>query len=192
VLIFFYLECRRIVTLEYSRALNSAALIADAGHSLSDLISDFVVLFTWRISRRPPTYRYPYGFGKFESVGSLIVSILLIGGALGIGGVHMAILSSEVTKCMFGSTGSYSYGLLLPALSGSSSPALTQAAEVLANVTSQAPDLPTAHAHEHHHDGVLDPNAAWFALASILIKEWLYRASTLPSPALPFSRIDTC
>jgi divalent metal cation (Fe/Co/Zn/Cd) transporter len=67
------------------RALNSAALIADAGHSLSDLVSDVVVLCTWRISRRPPTYRYPYGYGKFESVGSLVVSILLIGGALGIG-----------------------------------------------------------------------------------------------------------
>lgn len=31
--------------------------------------------------------------------------------------------------------------------------------------------------HVHGHGGVLDPNAAWFALASVLIKEWLYRAT---------------
>ena len=28
-------------------------------------------------------------------------------------------------------------------------------------------------------DGTLNPNAAWFALASVLVKEWLYRASKL-------------
>jgi divalent metal cation (Fe/Co/Zn/Cd) transporter len=78
-------------------------------------------------------------------------------------------------------TGSYSYGLLVTALSASSSPALTQAAEVLANVSQT--DLSQAaaghsHSHSHSHDhSVLDPNAAWFALASVIIKETLYRAS---------------
>lgn len=32
------------------------------------------------------------------------------------------------------------------------------------------------HAHSHGHgDGLLDPNAAWFAGVSVLAKEWLYR-----------------
>lgn len=30
---------------------------------------------------------------------------------------------------------------------------------------------------QHHHSTSLDPNAAWFALASVVIKEWLYHAS---------------
>lgn len=33
--------------------------------------------------------------------------------------------------------------------------------------------------HSHAHGGVLDPNAAWFALASVIIKEWLFRASNV-------------
>ena len=32
------------------------------------------------------------------------------------------------------------------------------------------------HVHDHGgHDAVLNPHAAWFALASVVIKEWLYR-----------------
>jgi hypothetical protein len=35
--------------------------MADAGHSLSDLLGDFVTLFCWRLSRRPKSDRYPHG-----------------------------------------------------------------------------------------------------------------------------------
>ena len=43
----------------------------------------------------------------------------------------------------------------------------------------QTPIIPSSlhHHHHGHHSGVLNPNAAWFALASVIIKEWLYRAS---------------
>ncbi|KAI9442353.1 CDF-like metal transporter [Lactarius indigo] len=51
-------------------SMNSAALLADAGHSLSDLLGDFVVLISWRLSRRPPSRRYPFGLAKFETVGT--------------------------------------------------------------------------------------------------------------------------
>lgn len=67
---------------------NSAALLADAGHSLSDLLSDFVTLWTIRMARLPPDADHPYGHGRFEQLGSLFVSGLLIltgwhfGGAL--------------------------------------------------------------------------------------------------------------
>ncbi|CAG7854561.1 Metal tolerance protein 2 Short=OsMTP2 [Serendipita indica DSM 11827] len=58
--------------------LNSAALIADAGHSLSDLIADFVTLSTIILSQRPASPLYPIGFGKFESLGTVTVSIFLL------------------------------------------------------------------------------------------------------------------
>ena len=33
-------------------------------------------------------------------------------------------------------------------------------------------------AHDHGPGAVLNPNAAWFALASIVVKEWLYRLTS--------------
>jgi len=133
--------------------MHSASLFADAGHSLSDLIGDFVTLFCWRLSRKPPSERYPYGFAKFETLGTTTVSLLLIGGALGIG--------------------FHSYHLLITALSETASTLPTGPLQtVLQNVTSVAPPIPIM-GHTHMH--TVDPNAAWFAAVSVLIKEWLYR-----------------
>ncbi|KAI6026243.1 cation efflux protein [Pisolithus microcarpus] len=64
--------------------MNSASLLADAAHSMSDLLGDFVTLFCWKLSRKPPSLRYPYGFAKFETLGTTTVSLMLIAGALGI------------------------------------------------------------------------------------------------------------
>ena len=44
-----------------------------------------MTLATWKISRRPPSAEYPWGYGKFETVGTLGVSLILVGGAIGIG-----------------------------------------------------------------------------------------------------------
>lgn len=57
-----------------ARYFHSASLLAEAGHSLSDLLADFVTLACWRTSRQPPTDNYPYGFGKYESMGTTFVS----------------------------------------------------------------------------------------------------------------------
>ncbi|OAV89939.1 hypothetical protein PTTG_08391 [Puccinia triticina 1-1 BBBD Race 1] len=65
--------------------LASASLIADAGHSLSDLLGDLITLFAWNWSRKPADRDYPFGHGKFESVGSSIVAFFLISGGFGIG-----------------------------------------------------------------------------------------------------------
>lgn len=63
----------------------SSALIADAAHSLSDLISDFVTLFVVQYARVPADEDHPYGHGRFEALGSLAVSGILIGTAGGAG-----------------------------------------------------------------------------------------------------------
>ncbi|KAI9908462.1 hypothetical protein PsorP6_016500 [Peronosclerospora sorghi] len=42
-------------------ATHSSALIADAAHSLSDLFSDVVTLWSVRIARLPPDRKHPYG-----------------------------------------------------------------------------------------------------------------------------------
>ena len=59
-------------------AFNSAVLISDAGHSLSDLFSDFITLWAVQVARLPADEDHPYGHGKFESVGSLFLSLTLL------------------------------------------------------------------------------------------------------------------
>ena len=64
---------------------HSAALVADAGHSFSDLFSDFITLGAVRIGRLPADEDHPYGHGKFEAIGSLFLSLTLLGTGLSVG-----------------------------------------------------------------------------------------------------------
>src|SRR5690606_23975950 len=57
---------------------NSAALVADAVHSLSDLLSDFIVLLANRHSAKAPDDNHPYGHHRFETAASLAIGVLLI------------------------------------------------------------------------------------------------------------------
>ena len=68
----------------------SAAMIADAVHSLSDLLTDFVVLLFVRISSRPADSDHPYGHGKYETLATAIVAVALLaaGGVLAAEGVQ--------------------------------------------------------------------------------------------------------
>ncbi len=63
---------------------NSAVMVADAGHSLSDLISDGVTLWALYIARRPKDKDHPYGHGKFETLGTLIIATLLTMAGIGL------------------------------------------------------------------------------------------------------------
>lgn len=57
---------------------DSRALIADALHSASDVISSIAVLVGVRAAQKPPDSEHPYGHGKAENIATLIVSMLLI------------------------------------------------------------------------------------------------------------------
>ena len=56
----------------------SAAMVADGVHSLSDLLSDLVVLIFTHISSKGKDRRHSFGHGKFETLATLIVSLILI------------------------------------------------------------------------------------------------------------------
>ncbi|POR56386.1 cation diffusion facilitator family transporter [Paraburkholderia eburnea] len=62
---------------------HSQALIADGVHSLSDLVSDFVVLIANRHSGAKPDADHNYGHSRYETVASLFLGALLI--AVGVG-----------------------------------------------------------------------------------------------------------
>ena len=118
-----------------------------------------MTLATISVALRPPTATYPLGFGKVESFGSLVVSGLLLAGGVAMF-QHSAsgLLSQYLPSIMeaWGLVGGHGYehghghGLL-------------------------------GHSHSHSaKDMIPNLNAAWLAAGSIVIKEYLYRASTWP------------
>ncbi|KAF1838537.1 hypothetical protein BDW02DRAFT_488750 [Decorospora gaudefroyi] len=125
---------------------NSQALVADAIHSLTDLVSDIMTLATVGWSLKPPSDRFPSGYGKVESLGSLGVSGILLGGGFFMGWTALIALCQQFLP--EAAAIAESWGLL---------------------------------PHHHHHHGIddLGPNinAIWLAAGSIVIKEWLYRAT---------------
>lgn len=56
---------------------HSQALIADAVHSLSDLLSDFGLIVALRISRQAPDEDHPYGHERFETIAALAIGLIL-------------------------------------------------------------------------------------------------------------------
>lgn len=105
-----------------------------------------MTLATVSWSLKPPSKRFPSGYGKVESLGSLGVSGILLGGGVMMGWAALVALAQHI---------------------------FPEAMEIVA----QWGLLP--HSHHHHGVGEMGPSihAAWLAGGSILIKEWLYRAS---------------
>lgn len=63
---------------------HSAAMISDAVHSLSDFVTDIVVLVFVRISAQPQDEGHDYGHGKFETMATLLIGLALVAAAIGI------------------------------------------------------------------------------------------------------------
>lgn len=63
---------------------HSAAMIADAVHSLSDFATDIVVLIFTRISNKPQDKNHDYGHGKYETLATAIIGIVLFAVGAGI------------------------------------------------------------------------------------------------------------
>lgn len=63
---------------------NSQALLVDGIHSLSDAVSDLVVIGVMRMSRQAPDQGHPYGHQRIETMGTMILGsfLIAIGGAL--------------------------------------------------------------------------------------------------------------
>ena len=62
----------------------SGAMLADAVHSLSDFITDVVVLVFVGISSKPQDESHDFGHGKFETVATLFIGLALAAAAVGI------------------------------------------------------------------------------------------------------------
>jgi len=62
----------------------SHALVADGIHSLSDLVTDYIVLLASKAASHAPDDNHPYGHGRIETLATMGLSIILILIAVGI------------------------------------------------------------------------------------------------------------
>lgn len=108
-----------------------------------------MTLATISYSLKPATSRFPTGYGKIESLGALAVSGLLLSGGIMIGLQAIMALSQQFFP-------------------------------EIAHILSHFEIFGHGHGHSHSHGAEhFGPNinAAWLAGGSIIIKEWLYRAT---------------
>lgn len=139
---------------------HSQALVADAIHSVSDTVADFLTLATVNVANKEGTFlKYPLGYGKIESVGTFLVSGVLLAAGLTVGWSSLLQILE----------------MLLPAN-------IYEYLQVL-QVHSHSHFSGSSGDHSHSHDSNMtlaerqlpDINAAWLALASIGVKELLFR-----------------
>lgn len=81
---------------------HSDALVADGFHSLNDVAADLIMLIFVGISYRHADARYTYGYGKFETFSSFLISLFLI--------VISGLIIAEAVE----STVGYFHGEVLP------------------------------------------------------------------------------
>lgn len=66
-----------LIELTLAVVTGSVALLGDALHNLSDVSTSAVVFGGFRISKRPPTRRYPYGYERAEDLAGLGVALVI-------------------------------------------------------------------------------------------------------------------
>lgn len=80
----------------------SAAMIADAVHSLSDFVTDIIVIVFIKISGKPKDEQHKYGHGKFETLATLMIGfiLMLVGAMIAYNGTKeiIAVLQGSVLE----------------------------------------------------------------------------------------------
>src|ERR1700682_2916959 len=56
----------------------SASVLADGLHNAGDVLTSFILLFTFALVRRPATRRFSSGYGRFEDVATLLIVVVII------------------------------------------------------------------------------------------------------------------
>lgn len=66
-----------LVKFSLGMSLNSVALVAEAFHSLSDVLTSVVVLLGFRWRDKPADREHPFGHGRVEQIATLIIALVL-------------------------------------------------------------------------------------------------------------------
>ncbi|KAK6463292.1 mitochondrial protein with role in iron accumulation [Scheffersomyces coipomensis] len=151
---------------------HSQSLVADAIHSVSDMFADFLTLATVTVSAKIGTEtKFPLGYGKIETVGSLLVSSVLLLAGVSVGWSSLLqVLEIFLPHYIFEYVSMVQLGH-------------SHSHSNLSFDDEQSHEHSHSHSHGHEiTDEGLKPvrqvpniNAAWLAGASIIVKELLYR-----------------
>lgn len=77
---------------------NSQAVVADAAHSFSDTSTDLVILLGVKYWTAPPDDNHPYGHQKIESFVTIIIGLILLSAACGIGYNAISTINESHTE----------------------------------------------------------------------------------------------
>lgn len=81
-------------------AAHSGAMVSDAVHSASDVLSSFIVIIGVRLSARKADKEHPYGHERFECVAAVLLSVVLLVIGLGIGKNALTAMLSSRTDAL--------------------------------------------------------------------------------------------
>ncbi len=76
----------------------SSGLIADGIHSLSDLVTDVFILFINKIADEDPDDDHPYGHARFETLGTVVLGMVLFSVGIGLAVEYGSQLLSQESK----------------------------------------------------------------------------------------------
>lgn len=146
---------------------HSQSLIADAIHSVSDMVADFLTLATVNVAAKVGhSTHFPLGYGKIETVGSFLVSGVLIFAGVSVGWSSLLQIFEFALPHYI-----YEYASMIQIGHSHSHGGFSEAIgdQTHSHSHSQAPiDQPETYRE------VPNINAAWLAGGSIIVKELLY------------------
>jgi cation diffusion facilitator family transporter len=77
---------------------HSAAMVSDAVHSFSDVLSTVIVMVGIKVSGRQPDKEHPYGHERLECVAAILLSAILLATSLGIGWSGLQTIFTDNSK----------------------------------------------------------------------------------------------
>ncbi|MBT4374588.1 MAG: cation transporter [Nitrospina sp.] len=77
---------------------HSAAMVADATHSVSDLLTDMIVLIMFKVGQKPKDEDHPYGHGKAETLGTTVVGFIIISVGIGLAYEAWEMIQSGIAR----------------------------------------------------------------------------------------------
>lgn len=90
-----------IIKLTLGIFINSIALIADSIHTISDVGTSILIVFGFRMAKKPADKTHPYGHGRIEHVATLIMTVLLF--LAGIGFIWQSVVRfTDLTELLHG------------------------------------------------------------------------------------------
>ncbi|MCM8818929.1 MAG: cation diffusion facilitator family transporter [Candidatus Omnitrophica bacterium] len=85
-----------IIKFLFGIATKSISIITEAFHSLSDILTSILVLGGFKLSKKPPDEKHPFGHGRIEQIGTLIIAFLLLFASINFTKISIARIKNPI------------------------------------------------------------------------------------------------